>query len=192
MEKTYNDELAGRTLDLSFQDLGDLFVDKDRVGNLTLTLRADLQRIAAEQLGEREGSVVALDPRTGAILAMVSFPTYDPNLLANHDTDAAADVQRLLDADPDKPRLAARLPGPLLPRVDVQGGDRHRRASPAAASPPTSPSTRDAAATRRRAPRGRSATSAARRAAARCSRSCGCRATPRSPQMGVETSGPRR
>ena len=107
VEKTYNDELAGRTLDLSFQELGDLFVDKDRVGDLTLIVRADLQRIAAEQLGEREGSVVALDPRTGEILAMVSFPSYDPNLLANHNT--AGRRRRacaLLDADPEKPRLA--------------------------------------------------------------------------------------
>ena len=36
VEQTYNDELAGRTLGLSLQDLGDLFVDKDRVGDLTL------------------------------------------------------------------------------------------------------------------------------------------------------------
>ena len=106
VEKTYNDELAGRTLDLAFQDIGDLFVDKDRVGDLSLTVRADLQRIAAEQLGQREGSVVALDPRTGEILAMVSFPTYDPNLLANHDTQAAADAATLLDASPEKPRLS--------------------------------------------------------------------------------------
>ena len=106
VEKIYNDELAGRTSDLSFQDLGDLFVDKDRVGDLTLTVRDDLQRIATEQLGEREGSVVALDPRTGEILTMVSFPSYDPNLLADHNTAVAADVMRLLDASPDKPRLA--------------------------------------------------------------------------------------
>lgn len=106
VEKTYNDELAGRTLDLAFQDLGDLFVEKERTGNLELTVRADLQRIASQQLGEREGSVVALDPRTGSILAMVSYPTYDPNALANHDTNAAADVARFLDASPDKPRLS--------------------------------------------------------------------------------------
>jgi peptidoglycan glycosyltransferase len=106
VEKTYNDELAGRTLDLTLQDVGDLFVDKVRTGDLNLTVRADLQRLAAQQLGEREGSVVALDPRTGEILAMVSFPTYDPNLLANHDTQAAADVATLLDASVDKPRLS--------------------------------------------------------------------------------------
>lgn len=106
VEKTYNDELAGRTIDIALQDLGDLFVDKDRVGDLNLTVRADLQRIAAEQLRDREGSVVALDPRTGEILAMVSFPTYDPNLLANHDTQAAADAASLLDSSPEKPRLS--------------------------------------------------------------------------------------
>ncbi len=106
VEKTYNDELAGRTIDLSLQDLSDLFVDKDRVGDLTLSVRADLQRIATDQLGEREGSVVALDPRSGEILALASFPSYDPNLLASHDTQAATDVQTLLDADPNKPRLA--------------------------------------------------------------------------------------
>lgn len=106
VERVYNDELAGRTADLSFEDLGDLFVDKDRVGNLTLSIRHDLQQVAAEQLGQREGSVVALDPRTGEILAMVSYPSFDPNVLANHDTTAAAAAQAALDADPDKPRLA--------------------------------------------------------------------------------------
>jgi penicillin-binding protein A len=106
VEKTYNDELAGRTSDLAFQDLGDLFVDKDRVGDLTLSVRADLQQIAADELGEREGSVVALDPRTGEILAMVSYPTYDPNNLANHNTQEAAIYQALLDDSPEKPRLA--------------------------------------------------------------------------------------
>jgi len=106
VEKTYNDELAGRTSDLSFQQLGDLFVDKDRVGHLTLSVRADLQRIASAQLGQREGSVVAIDPRNGEILALVSYPTYDPNVLADHNTQKAAEAQALLDLNPDKPRLA--------------------------------------------------------------------------------------
>ena len=94
VEKTYNAELAGRTRELEFQDLSDLFVDKDRVGDVTLTVLAELQQIASDQLGEREGSVVALDPRTGEILALVSYPTYDPNLLALHDTAAATEIQR--------------------------------------------------------------------------------------------------
>ena len=48
--------------------------------NLTLHLDASLQVAAAEALGERRGAVVAIDPRSGGILAMASVPSYDPNL----------------------------------------------------------------------------------------------------------------
>ena len=106
VEKTYNDQLAGRTQGLSLSHLGDLFVQKDRVGDVTVTLRNDLQQLAAQQLAGRKGSVVALDPRTGAILAMYSNPTSDPNVLADHDTNKAAQAALALDAQPDKPRLA--------------------------------------------------------------------------------------
>ena len=74
VEKTYNDELAGRTFDLVVPGLGDLFVDKERVGNLTLSCATTSSVSRRDQLGHREGSVVALDPRTGEILTMVSFP----------------------------------------------------------------------------------------------------------------------
>jgi penicillin-binding protein A len=104
LERTYNDELAGRTLDLQLRDLTDLFVDRERTGNLTLSIRDDLQRIAEDQLGERRGSVVAVDPRTGELLALWSFPSYDPNALADHDTARAAEVQTLLDASAERPR----------------------------------------------------------------------------------------
>ena len=48
--------------------------------NLTLHLNASLQVAATEALGERRGAVVAIDPRSGGILAMASVPGYDPNL----------------------------------------------------------------------------------------------------------------
>ncbi|MCY3623671.1 MAG: penicillin-binding protein 2 [Gammaproteobacteria bacterium] len=48
--------------------------------NLTLHLDASLQVAAANALGERRGAVVAIDPRSGGILAMASEPGYDPNL----------------------------------------------------------------------------------------------------------------
>lgn len=47
---------------------------------LRLFLDLDLQRVAADALGEQRGAVVALDPTNGGILAMVSNPSYDPNL----------------------------------------------------------------------------------------------------------------
>jgi penicillin-binding protein 2 len=51
-------------------------------GTLTLTLDRDLQETAEDALGEADGSIVALDPRNGEILAMVSHPAYDPNVFA--------------------------------------------------------------------------------------------------------------
>ncbi len=47
--------------------------------NIQLTLDFDLQRKATELLEGREGAIVILDPRTGEVLALASFPTYDPN-----------------------------------------------------------------------------------------------------------------
>ena len=106
VERTYNDELAGETDELVFERLSDLFVDRSRNEDLTLTLRKDVQEVAKAELGEQQGSVVVLDPRTGAILAMWSFPSFDSNLLADHDTATATAVQVFLDASPDKPLLA--------------------------------------------------------------------------------------
>lgn len=56
--------------------------------NLTLTLDLALQEVAEKTLAPRTGAVVALDPRTGEVLALVSTPSYDPNLFARH-LDAA-------------------------------------------------------------------------------------------------------
>ena len=105
VEDSYNAELVGRTPELSFQGIDDLFVERDRAGDLTLTLRADTQRIAREQLGTRQGSVVALDPRTGDVLAFWSFPSYDPNRIATQDFAAANEAYQQLLADPQNPLL---------------------------------------------------------------------------------------
>ena len=106
VEDTYNAELAGRTLDLSFRSIDDLFVERDRVGDLFLTLRADVQQVAKDGLGERQGSVVAIDPRSGDLLAMWSWPSFDPNLVANQDFEAAQEAFSLFQADGRDPLLA--------------------------------------------------------------------------------------
>lgn len=51
--------------------------------NLFLSLDIELQKVAEAALGEQYGSVVAMDPKTGEILAMASTPTYDPNLFVH-------------------------------------------------------------------------------------------------------------
>ncbi len=103
-EKEYNDALTGRMSKEDF-DPRDLLVERDKTGNVTLTVSKSLQELATAQLGNRKGSVVALDPRTGAILALADHPTYDPNLLSSHDQDDVRQSWTELNADPDKPLL---------------------------------------------------------------------------------------
>ena len=106
VERTYKDELAGRDLGLRFDQISDLLVDRTRTGNVTLTLRKSLQQVARDTLGQRKGSVVALDPTTGAVLALWSFPSFDPTPLAGHDQKAVRAAWDQLNADPGKPLLA--------------------------------------------------------------------------------------
>lgn len=100
VERSENDVLAG-TADLLFgRRLVDLFTGRQpRGGSVALTIDSRAQEAAAKALGKRRGAVVAIDPATGAILAMVSSPSYDPNRLSSHDP---ADIRRywgkLIDA----------------------------------------------------------------------------------------------
>ncbi|MBH8561223.1 penicillin-binding protein 2 [Nostoc sp. CENA67] len=50
--------------------------------DLHLTIDLDLQKSAANALGDRDGAIVAIDPKNGAVLAMVSHPTFDPNIFS--------------------------------------------------------------------------------------------------------------
>ncbi|MBE9223106.1 penicillin-binding protein 2 [Cyanobacterium stanieri LEGE 03274] len=54
--------------------------------DIQLTLDLELQKVAQEALGDRKGAVVALDPRDGAVLAMVSYPGFDPNIFSDNIT----------------------------------------------------------------------------------------------------------
>ncbi|MDT5035048.1 MAG: penicillin-binding protein [Micromonosporaceae bacterium] len=77
-------------------------------GNVLLTVTAPAQTVAYNALRDssvHKGAVVALDPTTGAILAAVSAPSFDPNPLTSHDTDAATQYANRLNADPNKPLL---------------------------------------------------------------------------------------
>jgi len=80
--------------------------------NLKLTLDIDLQIAAEEAMGDKNGAMIAMDPRTGEILAMVSRPTFDPN-------DFAVRISRgewnKLVNDPDKPLLNKAIQAQLAP-----------------------------------------------------------------------------
>ncbi len=103
VERSYNDELSGETAQQQFRSLSDLFVERDRTGNLTLTVRDDVQRAARGALGDRRGSVVVLGPRDGAVLGLWSNPSYDPNRLSTHDQEAAEAAREALLDDPANP-----------------------------------------------------------------------------------------
>lgn len=109
IESVYNSELSGNTAKQKVRSLSDLFVDHERTGNLTLTIRKDVQQVARLALGSRKGSVVALDPKNGDIIAFWSFPSFDPNALSQHPQskdDPSSLVKRVLEASPEKPLLA--------------------------------------------------------------------------------------
>lgn len=106
IERAFKTELSGRSPAQQVRSIGDLFVEADRTGNVRLTLRADVQRAARAALGDQRGTVVALDPRNGAVLALWSWPSFDPNLLSSHDLEGSAAARALYEADPAKPLLA--------------------------------------------------------------------------------------
>lgn len=89
--------------------LADFFTGRDpRGGNVGTTLVPRIQQAAWQALqqgcdGGCKGSVVALEPSTGKVLAMVSAPSYDPNLLASHDTLTQGEAWQRLRDDSDSP-----------------------------------------------------------------------------------------
>ncbi len=101
LEARYAEDLrSGEDGSLTAALLGLLGSDL-RAHQVRLTMRDDLQRAAAAALGDQYGAVVALDPVTGAVLALVSNPAFDPNVLAAG-TPAEGDA---LAADPEQPLL---------------------------------------------------------------------------------------
>ncbi len=106
LEREFNDRLAGAAFEQQFESVKDLFRDRDTTGTIVMTLRDDIQQAAVAALGERNGSVVALDPRTGEVLAMWTYPSFDPNRLSGLDGAAVNEAYRSLLDDPDDPLLA--------------------------------------------------------------------------------------
>lgn len=80
--------------------------------NLTLTVDAKLQEVAEKAFGDRKGSLVAIEPATGGILALVSMPNYDPNLFVDGIDPGNWD---LLNTSPDKPMVNRALNGAYPP-----------------------------------------------------------------------------
>ncbi len=135
LERQYNDELSGQTLEQEIRSFADLFVDYDPTGDVILSLHDSIQRVAEQQLGQREGSVVALDPRSGEVLALWSYPSYDPNLLSTHDFEEATRARQVMEELPGDPLRAHTyqeryFPGSTFKVVTAAAGLDSGRVSP--------------------------------------------------------------
>ena len=100
LEKAENDVLSGSDPRLVFRRIADLFTGRDPAGgNVELTVDPATQKAAMDGLNGVTGAVVALDPSTGAILALASTPSFDPNQLTNHDPAAIRAYREQLSDD---------------------------------------------------------------------------------------------
>jgi penicillin-binding protein A len=110
IEQSQNDVLSGDDSLLFVTRLVDLLSNSTpKGGSVQLTLDPAAQDAAFAGLealpGDAEGAVVALEPSSGKILAMVSSPSYDPNLMASHDFGDVADTARRLGEAESEPLL---------------------------------------------------------------------------------------
>jgi penicillin-binding protein 2 len=119
VERTYDQILRGQDgsrdviVDSHGRDVGYLGTEHAIPGHdLRLTIDIDLQRAAELALGDREGAVVAMDPRNGEILAMVSHPSFDPNQFSVRIKRAEWDK---LITDPEHPLMNKAIQAQLAP-----------------------------------------------------------------------------
>ena len=119
LERQYNDLLQG-TDGMRRVVVNSIGQEKERLATqeaisgkqILLTIDYDLQEIAEQSLGRRPGAAVALDPRTGEVLAMVSHPALDPNDFA---VRISADDWKSLNEDPQHPLLNRAIQAQLAP-----------------------------------------------------------------------------
>ncbi len=119
VERQYNTVLMGQNgsrqalVDSHGREVGRLGETEAVAGKpLKLTVDIDLQIAAEEALAGKNGAIVAMDPHTGEILAMVSGPTFDPNDFAVH---VSREEWNKLVTDPDKPLLNKAIQAQLAP-----------------------------------------------------------------------------
>nr|WP_221234346.1 penicillin-binding transpeptidase domain-containing protein [Terrimesophilobacter mesophilus] len=114
VEGALNDYLSGTANDQFLAKVNAILTGQTPKGAaVELTIDPAVQKAAWDALGSNQGAVVAIDPKTGAILAMVSKPSYDPNRLASHTTvNVISAYNKLLD-DPKNPLFNRAISGDL-------------------------------------------------------------------------------
>jgi penicillin-binding protein A len=128
LEQSMNSYLSGEAPELALSTFTDLFLGREkRGGNIFVTVDPNLQEVARTALGANEGALVAMDPRTGDILALYSTPGFDPSDLSSGSDAEMRQAWKRLNADTDKPLLALShqelfLPGSSFKIVTASAG----------------------------------------------------------------------
>ena len=108
IEKAENKFLAGTAPSLAVYNLKGLFTGKPKQGAsvyLTISPKAQAAAYGALQAMGKPAAAVAIDPSTGAILALASYPSFDPNAYTTFSSDRLAKVDKRVRDDPDQPLL---------------------------------------------------------------------------------------
>jgi peptidoglycan glycosyltransferase len=115
IESAENSFLTGNNSSQFLEQMNSILTGRAAQGaSVNLTLRPDIQQAAWDALGTYQGAVVVTEVATGKILAMVSKPSFDPNILASHNSSDVIDYYAALDMDPAQP-LINRTIGALNP-----------------------------------------------------------------------------
>jgi peptidoglycan glycosyltransferase len=105
LERTYDAFLAGRE-PTTTQDFVDSLLGRTNPGNaIQITIDPKMQQIAATALKGQRGAVAAINPRTGAVLALYANPTYNPNLISRPIGEACAGPKQTLERTKGNPLL---------------------------------------------------------------------------------------
>ncbi|SEE79825.1 peptidoglycan D,D-transpeptidase FtsI family protein [Ruania alba] len=114
LERSAHTVLNGTDDSLLLSRIRTLFTGAEQGGGtVELTIDPAAQQAAWDALDGRRGAAVALDPETGAILAMVSRPSYDPNVLAGHSTAEVSEAYTALVEDEGDPLFNRTIGGNL-------------------------------------------------------------------------------
>ncbi|MFS0894776.1 peptidoglycan D,D-transpeptidase FtsI family protein [Microbacterium sp. 179-I 3D3 NHS] len=116
IERAMNADLSGTGANAFLAEVERILSGQPQRGfSVELSLNTAAQKAAYDALQGLEGAVVAIDPSTGRILAMVSTPGFDTNQLATHDADAANSFYDQLESDGSKPLSNRAIAGDLNP-----------------------------------------------------------------------------
>lgn len=116
LEDSLNNYLSGTSNNQFFDQVDAILTGQNPKGaSVELTIDPIVQQAAWDALGDYQGAVIAIRPATGEIIAMVSKPTFDPNLFAVHDSAQVIDTYTQLLNDPAGPLFNRTLAGALDP-----------------------------------------------------------------------------